>query len=54
MKEIIEERNAEINARSNSGLTALIWARMKGNDDTAAYSVSRGGVDNIFITYLGI
>jgi hypothetical protein len=45
VKELIEVRNAEINARSNSGLTALSWARDEGRDDTAAYLVSHGGVD---------
>jgi ankyrin repeat protein len=43
VKELIEERNAEINARDDSGHTALWWARY-GGDEVAAYIVSRGGI----------
>ena len=44
VKELIEERNAEINARDNHGWTALGLARHKARDDTAAYLASRGGI----------
>jgi ankyrin repeat protein len=47
VKELIEERNAEINARINNGMTALSVARYKAKDDIAAYLVSRGGVDDV-------
>jgi ankyrin repeat protein len=40
VKELIEERNAEINARDNDGWTALRLAR----HEVAAYLVSRGGI----------
>jgi len=49
VKELIEERNAEINARINNGRTALFWARQAGEDDIAAYLVSHGGVDDILV-----
>jgi len=44
VKELIEERNAEINARDDSGHTALWWARYVNSDEVAAYIVSRGGI----------
>jgi len=44
VKELIEERNAEINARDNEGDTALTWARHENKPDVAAYLVSRGGI----------
>jgi len=47
VKELIEVRNAEINARNNSGETALWLARHTSRDDIAAYLVSHGGVDDI-------
>jgi ankyrin repeat protein len=40
VKELIEERNAEINARDDYGRTALMYAR----PDIASYLVSHGGV----------
>jgi hypothetical protein len=40
VKELIEVRNAEINARDDSGRTALRYARDDDNADTAAYLVS--------------
>jgi len=45
MKELIEERNAEINSRTNDGRTALRWARQYNKADVAAYLVSRGGIE---------
>jgi len=45
VKELIEERNAEINARSDGGRAALWYARQRKNKDVAAYLVSRGGVE---------
>ena len=46
VKELIEERNAEINARSDDGDTALWWARYLPvtNGEVAAYLVSREGI----------
>jgi hypothetical protein len=44
VKELIEERNAEINARMNNGWTALSLARAWNRHDIAAYLVSRGGI----------
>ena len=44
VKELIEERNAEINARINDGITALGWARLKNKPDIASYLVSHGGI----------
>ena len=43
VKELIEERNADVNARTNNGTTALTWARHK--PDIAAYLISRGGIE---------
>ena len=45
VKELIEERNAEINARINGGLTALWFARQHNKPDIATYLVSRGGIE---------
>ena len=44
VKELIEVRNADINARTDSGRTALRLARDNGKSDIAAYLVSRGGI----------
>ena len=44
VKELIEERNAEINARANDGWTALTNARQQHRRDIAAYLVSHGGI----------
>jgi ankyrin repeat protein len=44
VKELIEERNADINARNDSGQTALRFAR-RYYKHVAAYLVSRGGLD---------
>ena len=44
VKELIEDRNAEINARINGGSTALSIARIHNNSDVAAYLVSHGGI----------
>ena len=45
VKELIEERNAEINARTDNGRTALRIARQCNKPDVAAYLVSRGGIE---------
>jgi ankyrin repeat protein len=45
VKELIEERNAEINARDDRGRTALRLARQYNKPDVAAYLVSRGGIE---------
>ena len=44
VKELIEERNAEINARMIGGRTALTVARQHEKPDVAAYLVSHGGI----------
>ena len=44
VKELIEERNAEINAREDGGWTALTCARQRNKTDIAAYLVSHGGI----------
>jgi ankyrin repeat protein len=44
VKELIEERNAEINARDDNGSTALRMARHYNKLDVAAYLVSHGGI----------
>ena len=44
VKELIEESNAEINARDNGGGTALTSARQRNKLDIAAYLISRGGI----------
>jgi hypothetical protein len=44
VKELIEVRNAEINARDDRGRTALRIARDDDNADTAAYLVSHRGI----------
>jgi ankyrin repeat protein len=49
VKELTDERNADINARSNNGRTALWCARHEVKDDIAAYLVSHGGVDDILV-----
>ena len=45
VKELIEERNAEINARSDDGRTALRMARQYNKPDIAAFLVSHGGIE---------
>jgi len=45
MKELIKERNAEINARIDGGDTALMWARRRHKTDIAAYLISHGGIE---------
>ena len=45
LKDLIEERNAEINARDVNGFTALRWARNHFKHDVAAYLVSHGGIE---------
>ena len=45
VKELIEVRNAEINARDNRGSTALTKASQQTKHDVAAYLISRGGLD---------
>jgi ankyrin repeat protein len=44
VKELIEVRNAEINARDDSGWTALSHARLNNHADISAYLVSQGGI----------
>ena len=45
VKDLIEERNAEINARDKYGRAALTWARAMNKPDVAAYLVSYGGIE---------
>jgi ankyrin repeat protein len=45
VKELIEVRNADINARSNDEETVLTVARNRGHTDVAAYLVYHGGVE---------
>jgi len=45
VKELIEERNTEINARIYGGWTALTFARNNNKPDVAAYLVSHGGIE---------
>jgi ankyrin repeat protein len=45
VKELIEERNAEINARTVNGWTALTLAREVNKRNIAAYLVSHGGIE---------
>ena len=45
VKELIEERNAEINARDEDGWTALTYARHNNEPDVAAYLVLHGGIE---------
>ncbi len=44
VKELVEERNAEINARDRGGETALTTARQFNELDIAAFLVSHGGI----------
>jgi ankyrin repeat protein len=44
VKELIEVRNAEINARTNHGATALKWAGYRGKGDVVAYLISHGAI----------
>ena len=45
VKELIEERNAEINARNDGGRTALWFARQYHKPEVASYLVSHGGIE---------
>ena len=45
VKELIEERNAEINARDDFGETALTVANELNRTDISAYLVSRGSIE---------
>jgi ankyrin repeat protein len=45
VKELIEVRNADINARTDDGQTALWEARLYNKPDVAAYLVSHGGIE---------
>ena len=45
VKELIEKRNAEINARDDRGWTALTYARSGDRHDIVAYLVSRSGIE---------
>jgi len=44
VKELIEVRNAEINARTNYGETALRWSKNRGKGDVVAYLISHGAI----------
>ena len=44
IKELIDERNAEVNARDNRGRPALMVAGLFRKHDIAAYLVSHGGI----------
>ena len=44
VKELIEERNAEVNARDDERRTALWWAQQHNEHDIAAYLFSHGGI----------
>jgi hypothetical protein len=45
VKELIEERNAEINARADNGRTALRVANQYDKTDIAAYLISHNGIN---------
>jgi len=45
VKELIEVRNADVNARTDGGGTALGWTRNRSQPDIAAYLISHGGID---------
>ena len=45
VKELIEERNADINARNGNGSTALWFARQYHKHDVASFLVSHGGIE---------
>ncbi len=45
VKELIEERNTEINARNDNGDTALRLARQQYKPDVASYLVSHSGIE---------
>ena len=45
VKELIEEKNAVINARDDREMTALGFARLKHHDNVIRYLTGRGGID---------
>jgi hypothetical protein len=45
VKELVDKRNAKINARNTKGQTALTMARRRGSDDIASYLASHGGIE---------
>jgi ankyrin repeat protein len=45
VKELIEVRNADINARDDRGRTALGLARLNENADIPVYLISHGGIE---------
>jgi ankyrin repeat protein len=45
LKVLIEERNAEVNARDDDGRTALGWARRRTNPIITSYLISHGGIE---------
>jgi len=47
VKELIEVRDADINARDNNGITALRYVRSNQNFDIVAYLVSPGGIKRV-------
>jgi len=44
VKELIEERNADVNARFFGGTTALGWARNHSQPEMTAYLISHCGI----------
>ena len=45
VKELIKERNADVNARDDERRTALGLARQQNKTDVAAFLISHGGID---------
>ena len=45
VKELIEVRNADVNARTDNGRTALMNARQRNKPDIASFLVSHGGIE---------
>ncbi len=45
LKELIEERNADINARDDDGMTALRWDIRRNNPIITSYLISHGGIE---------
>jgi ankyrin repeat protein len=45
VKELVEERNADINASDVDWFSPLAWARISGNVDVAAYLTLHGSLE---------
>ena len=45
VKELIDERNAEINARDSDGRTALMYARQESELEVFSYLATHGGIE---------